>query len=329
MAGPQGHGSLACQAYRVCRLTSRSRRHRSRRFAPQPARPRQRGGGWHPRLARRAALDNHADQADIGRQSLRLSALRGLSAAPLAVTMLQFNPSRTKVVFFDLEYYVPVADRRRKTQSGMLFSPVVEGHKILGGHFQTYFPMTDTFGKVTTVWEWKSGTEREVLRSILRFFEGASNRQGACSSDASLMLCGIGISHSDVPTLLSKMTTHKIAKPTRIYDVMCGSRQIDLSVATYCQFSSKQRYFSYPKSKAHLYQKYLGKPPPESGKLVWDMYDSKKYAEIEARCADEVSDIAQIYKAMFDLKRRTENDLSRLKRLVKEKNAPVPSESDG
>jgi hypothetical protein len=36
------------------------------------SRPRQRGGGFHPLVARREAPHNHADQADIGRQSLRL-----------------------------------------------------------------------------------------------------------------------------------------------------------------------------------------------------------------------------------------------------------------
>jgi hypothetical protein len=45
----------------------------------------------HPRFAQREAPHNHADQADIGRQSLRLFRPRGLSAAPLGITIAAFR----------------------------------------------------------------------------------------------------------------------------------------------------------------------------------------------------------------------------------------------
>jgi hypothetical protein len=142
------------------------------------------------------------------------------------------------------------------------------------------------------------------------------------------MLGGIGISHSDVPALLSKMVAYNVAPHERIYDLVCGCRQIDLSTATYCQFAFNHRYFAYPKSKAHLYQKYLEGKTLESGKSVWRSYEQRDYEAIEIRSASEVSDSISIYKAMFDRKRRLDRDLLRLKRIDKQASMAT-GEADG
>ena len=212
---------------------------------------------------------------------------------------------------------MPEASRNRKTPGGMTFSPVMHGHKILGGSFQTYFPMLDRLGPLRRIWEWTCGSEestlREVLNLLVKEWRSIENKE----SHASLMLCGIGISHSDVPVLLAKMNAHNLDSPERIYDLLCGCRQIDLTTATYCQFSFNNSYFSYPKSKSHLYQKYLNGKSLESGKSVWELYESGNYAAIEARSSEEIADCVAIYKAMFDHKKRIDRDLDRLKKIDK------------
>lgn len=231
--------------------------------------------------------------------------------------MLRHFPESTKVVFFDLEYYVPLEDRDRKSPSSMKFSPYLPRHKILGGTFQTYFPMTDTLRPPVQIWEWTVGSEKRVLEEILALLK--CEWKGLERGDrGGLMLCGIGISHSDVPALLAKMNTSLIDLSTRIYDYLCGCRQIDLSTATYCQFSSKTRYFSYPKSKATLYNKYLAEPSnvgPSTS--VWDDYEAGRFSAIEARTQLEVDHTVSIYKRMFDIRRETEGIVARFKKLQK------------
>ena len=131
------------------------------------------------------------------------------------------------------------------------------------------------------------------------------------------MLSGIGISHSDIPALLAKLSSFAVARPDRIYDIICGCRQIDLSTATYCQFSFNHSYFAYPKSKSQLYQKYLEGKRLCSGKSVWELYEHSAFDEIESRALHEVKDSLSIYKAMFDLKKQTDYSLRRLKQLEK------------
>jgi hypothetical protein len=72
---------------------------------------------------------------------------------------LRFFPEKTKIVFFDLEYFVPAGDRQRKTPSGMTYSPVLPGHKILGGTFLTYYPRQDRVGSRNDFWELQLGSK--------------------------------------------------------------------------------------------------------------------------------------------------------------------------
>lgn len=227
----------------------------------------------------------------------------------------KFFPERTKVVFFDLEYYVPHADRNRSTPSGMRFSPMISGHKLLGGNFLTYFPIEDRIGKKFDFWEWKIGSERGVLQAIYDHLQAEWRSLLHPEQAGALMLSGIGISHSDIPCLMARMDAHEIAETEQLYDMIYGCRQLDLSVATFCQFSFNNKYFSYPKTKLQLYQKYIDGKKMDSGKSVWDTYENGDYSSIENRCLEEVEDCLAIYKAMFDIKKAQDFDLKRLKRL--------------
>lgn len=246
---------------------------------------------------------------------------------PLAQTLnarvLRFYPDKTKIIFFDLEYYVPAKDRQRETPSRMAFSPVLPGHKILGGTFLTFYPMQDQVSRRVDIWEWKQGSEKEVLSKIFQLIQRGWRSIEAREQAGSLMLSGIGISHSDVPALLTRLAAFSIASHTRVYDLICGCRQIDLSVATYCQFSFGHSYFSYPKSKAALYQKYLNGRASESGRSVWDLYDEKQFSAIENRSRQEIDDVLAIYRCMFDRKKESDYSLKRLKWLEKGNERPA------
>lgn len=231
--------------------------------------------------------------------------------------MLRHFPNKTKVIFFDLEYFVPLEARGRKSPGGLSFSPVSPGHKILGGTFQTFYPILNELLPPRQIWEWGVGSEKAVLQQVLELLKQEWRAIESKNHAGSLMLSGIGISHSDIPTLLAKMVAHDIDAPARIYDLITGCRQIDLSTATYCQFSSGQGYFAYPKTKADLYQKYLSGRTMGSGKSVWDLYEAREFLAIEARSTQEVTDSITIYKAMFDLKKRMIKSLERMKKLDK------------
>lgn len=74
--------------------------------------------------------------------------------------MLRHYPDKTKVIFFDLEYFVPAEARGRKSPGGMSFSPVSSGHKVLGGTFQTFYPILNELMPARQIWEWNAGSER-------------------------------------------------------------------------------------------------------------------------------------------------------------------------
>ena len=226
---------------------------------------------------------------------------------------LKFYPEKTKIVFFDLEYFVPTEDRQRKTPSGMTFSPVLPGHIILGGTFLTYYPMQDKVGKRNKFWEWQLGSETKVLESIFDLLEREWKSIEAKDQAGSLMLSGIGISHSDIPSLMTRLMACSIADHARIYDLLYGCRQIDLSTATFCQFSFNHSYFAYPKSKSDLYQKYLNSKKMDTGKSVWELYETGNYQQIESRSNEEIDDALAIYKSMFNLKRQHDASLKKLK----------------
>ena len=83
------------------------------------SRPRQRGGGYDPLLARREAPHNHADQADFGRQSLRLFRPRGLSAAPLST--IHAEPGTFKMLVTSGGSWGarrPVSSKRYRSRNG-------------------------------------------------------------------------------------------------------------------------------------------------------------------------------------------------------------------
>lgn len=229
--------------------------------------------------------------------------------------MLRFPPLLTKVLFLDLEYYVPIAERKRPALGGMRFSPARDDHKILGGTFQIFYPLLKRLDQPRSYWEWREGSEEGVLRKVFQLLESEWKPIEAKKDVGSIMVCGVGISHSDLPALMIRMNRYSLAPSSRVHELIYGTRQIDLSCAALCQFKSGEGDFSYPKTKTELYQKYLKQGRIDPGESIWDLYDGRNYDAIEKRNEDEVSACIAVYKAMFDAKRSAEVALQRLKRL--------------
>lgn len=230
----------------------------------------------------------------------------------------RFFPDRTRILFFDLEYYVPAADRARRTRSGMRFSPHLADHKLLGGAFLTYLPMLDRVSRRTEFWTWSHGDDEvAMLRALCAHLQAEWKPYADARQEGSPILAGIGIGHSDVPCLVARIAQHGVMDAVQAHDLLYGCRQIDLGVASFGQFALNQPYFAYPKTKRQLYEKYADGKRIDPGKSVWDLYDRGDHGAIEARCREEVEDALAIYRAMCETKHQTDAALKRLKQLRK------------
>lgn len=178
-----------------------------------------------------------------------------------------------------------------------------------------FYPLLNRIDRPKSYWEWHEGSEEGMLRKVLQLLESEWRPIEARKDAGSLMVCGIGISHSDLPALMTRMNRHNLASTTRIQELIFGTRLIDLASATLCQFKSEKGDFSYPKTKTELYQKYLRRGRIDPGESVWDLYDNQDYVAIEKRNEEEVNDCIAIYRAMFDVKRSHNEALQRLRKL--------------
>lgn len=236
----------------------------------------------------------------------------------------RFFPDRTRILFFDLEYYVPPEDRARPTPSGMRFSPHLPSHRLLGGAFLTYLPMLDRVASRQAFWAWSHADEATMLRAICAHLQATWKPYADARQEGTPILAGIGIGHSDVPCLATRIAQHGVMDPVQAHDLLYGCRQLDLGVASFGQFALNHPYFAYPKTKRQLYEKYVDGKRIDPGRAVWDLYDRGDHAAIEARCGEEVEDALAIYRAMCEAKHRNDAGLKRLKQL-RRRLAPVAS----
>ncbi|MYM64055.1 hypothetical protein [Pseudomaricurvus sp. HS19] len=202
------------------------------------------------------------------------------------------RPGKCRVIFFDLEFYVPVAGRDKE---GFLYNPWDKSCKFLGGSFLVANPEKDLNldteinpGRVSSLWLWKSGSERKLLEDIYDLLKSAYDLvYRAHQGKVSPILCGIGISSSDVPILFELFKRYKILSNSDAFSFQNKFRIIDISQLAITTFNNKSS-FTYPKSKSLILQKYLPEKKFDSGVRVWDLYDQGHTSAIEGRVIDEV-----------------------------------------
>ncbi len=238
---------------------------------------------------------------------------------------IKFFPHTTQIIFFDLEFYVPKADRNKATFS-FKFNPSLENHLILGGVFEKVYPLMTKKTVRQSYWLWKYASEKELMTVIYQYivnaWEPILKRKGA----ASLIASGIAIERSDIPVLYTKFLQHQVDTPERIFGYLFNMRVIDLSVVSIPFFNKKKKDgVLYPKTKHDLSQRFNPSGITSSGKLVWDAYDCQDFASIEQRTNEEVSDLMTIFNQIhseihaFNSLKQVEKKYEKLRQGEKEK----------
>ena len=216
--------------------------------------------------------------------------------------MVQFKPELTNFLVFDLEAFVPPADRRRKTGPSLAVNPYRENHTLLGGVFYLCRPLT---GEVVLDyahhWMWNEGSEKEVVASLYRIFADMwSGLKMKKLFQADPVVCGVGISTFDMPFLFTKCLQYKVAPPDEIYDTLGKCRVLDLSVAG-IGFVPTHNPILHPCSHNELADALLPERERKpTGKKVWDMIDAKDYDAVEKRCEGEVREMVEIAAKMLN-----------------------------
>jgi hypothetical protein len=116
---------------------------------------------------------------------------------------------------------------------------------------------------------------------------------------------------------MARLLHYQLAKPEDLFGLLYGARCIDLSTLAITQFKVTSPHLAYPKSKAHLYQKYRGGSTMDRATSIWDHYDAGQYDRIEDRCRTEVDDCMAIFKAIMDRAAQQHEEIKNYRRHMK------------
>ncbi|WP_336365467.1 hypothetical protein [Marinobacter sp. C2H3] len=199
---------------------------------------------------------------------------------------------KCRIIFFDLEFYVP---KNSRSKTGLCYNPWDKSCKILGGSFLLANPEKDfgiteseVYKKTKSLWLWEHRSEKELLQRIHNILKGAHEIVWNAHNGAiSPVLCGIGITSSDIPILFELFKRFGILTNSEAFTFQNSFRVIDLSQLSIATFKN-QNSFLYPKTKSHILNKYISGLKFASGKSVWELYESKDFKKIKERVLSEV-----------------------------------------
>ena len=182
-----------------------------------------------------------------------------------------------------------------RTANGFCYNPWDKRCKLLGGEFLSIKPYA--IGKVKipvlkrrtkSLWLWNYQSERDLLEKIISYLKDNSyNYQRDGNEYASSVLCGIGITSSDIPILFELFKRYNLLSNSEAFVFQHSFRIVDLSQLAISEFNNK-RNFLYPITKDQLLSKYVAGEKFESGKEVWKQYEKKLYRKIEGRVKREI-----------------------------------------
>lgn len=204
----------------------------------------------------------------------------------------KFILGKCRTVFFDLEYYVPEDQRQ---QHGLCYDPWNKRCKLLGGAFLVANPERD-FGipekqvrkRTKHLWRWNYPSEKALVQAMYELLQRTLDVvHRAHNKSRSPILCGIGISTSDVLVLCELFRRYHILDNSGAFAFMNKFRVIDLSQLAIPMFNTKLDYL-YPKVKNDLMNKYLHGKTFEDGSSVWALFDDHAYDDIERRVSHEI-----------------------------------------
>ncbi|MCW7552306.1 hypothetical protein NX722_06510 [Endozoicomonas gorgoniicola] len=214
------------------------------------------------------------------------------------------SSNKNRVVFFDLEYYVPEDLRQNK---GLAYNPWRKDNLFLGGCFLNASAATDLHDafddfsiKVDSFWLWNYPSESDLVYSVYRYLLDIFHDVQSRGDDRiSPLLCGVGITHSDWPVLLDLFRKHRILDNAEAFEFQQQFRSLDLSqlVVGFCNNATN---FLYPKPKNTIFGKYTPDIQFASGKEVWDLYDQQKHLTIEKRVIEEIACTHESYVSILE-----------------------------
>jgi len=208
--------------------------------------------------------------------------------------MIKFDPDITEIIFFDLEWYVPLYQRESKGAS-LLANPNREDQMLLGGVFAKFHPLKESKNDIgyDHFWLWNEENEGELVKKIYRYIkEEWSNFKGTHWSQGDLILCGQGISRFDVPILYIRGLYYDVDTKEEIFETFFKTKQVDLSNVVIPLIWGK---VMYPSNWNSICKRFRFERLKESGARVWDMYDVGQYGLIEKRTEQEVKDCINLY----------------------------------
>ena len=233
---------------------------------------------------------------------------------------------KCRVIFFDLEFYVPESSR---LEVGFSYNPWDESCKFLGGSFLVANPADDfdickseVIRKTKSFWLWNYASEKELLENIFTILKAAHDKvKRAHDGAVSPILCGIGITSTDIPILFELFKRFKILSNEEAFRLQNGFRVVDISQLAISTFNNPN-YFLYPKTKSQILNKYVPNLTFETGKSVWHLYESNKLEEIQQRVELEIFVTHKCYES---IKADLENfkKLEELEKKIRSKRAGV------
>ncbi|SFG30143.1 hypothetical protein [Neptunomonas qingdaonensis] len=226
---------------------------------------------------------------------------------------------KCRTIFFDLEFYVPETSRLEK---GFSYNPWDKACKLIGGSFLIANPDKDiqlrdelVRKRIKSVWCWECDSEKALVQQIYDLLEQALVIvHRAHDGKLSPVLCGIGITTSDVLILCDLFRRYQILDNAGVFAFMNKFRVIDLSQLAIGMFNSNVD-FLYPKVKNDILIKYQHGTKFSSGTSVWGLYEEKNHALIQERVTDEIMSTHHCYKAIIeDIRRYRSLDVAEKKR---------------
>lgn len=139
---------------------------------------------------------------------------------------------------------------------------------------------------------------KEIEAQVYKHFHGI----------VSPVVCGIGISNSDIPVLFHLLNKYTIDTSLKLFELQNTLKILDLSQLSVGTFNKKD-HFLYPKTKNEILSKYLQGERMESGISVWELYETQEFSKIESRVIEEVNSTVSCYKSIkqnFDFLKQLE-----------------------
>ncbi len=210
---------------------------------------------------------------------------------------IKYSYTKTQIIFFDLEFYVPKKDQNQYSFSA---NPWKKDHLLLGGTFLNWKPLQEKNNKnANSFWLWKyNNDEKQLVNAIVTCLEKAWDLILSEKGQCELCLCGVGISRVDIGYLYSKALQHKTRPEDKLFMIFHNIRLIELENAVMPYFTHENGML-LGKSTGQILKRFDIPGKHTSGSNVWDLYEKESFEKIEQRNTKEVDDCFVIYQKLL------------------------------